>query len=115
MANPILDFYTMAYAAGALGYPIFKVFQMPSKHSKSLTSFRFAKTPKVLLLPGDTTVQSFRNSLNKLHQKMSGDTIDLNLIIVEDASKIRYKVREDFYALVAQFASFLNRLEGLFI
>lgn len=102
--NPILDYYTMAWVAGYLRYPIFHVFQMPSKHSKSLTSYRFAKTPKVLLLPGDTTVQSFRNSVKKLHQK-GDEVLDLNLIIVEDASKIRYKVREDFFALLAQFSS----------
>lgn len=102
--NPILDYYTMAYVAGFLGYPIFNVFQMPSRHSKSVTAFRFKKVPKVLVLAGDTTVQSFRTAINKQHQK-GNDKLDLNLIIVEDASKIRYKVRDDFFALIAQFSS----------
>lgn len=113
--NPILDFYIMAYAAGHLHYPIFKILQMPSKSGKSLTAYRFAKTPGVLLLPGDTTVQSFRNSLHKLYQKQQNDTVELKLIIVEDASKIRYKVREDFYALIAQFASGIVTVDQAFM
>lgn len=101
--NPILDIYVMAHTAGVLKYPVFKILEMPSRDGKSLTSLRFAKTENVLVLAGDTTTQAFRVKLHKLYTRNKAE--DLVLIIVEDASKIRYKVREDFFALLAQFGT----------
>ncbi len=101
--NPILDLYLMCYAAGALKYPVFKILEMPSRDGKSLTSLRFARTDSVLVIAGDTTTQALRHKLHTLHAKNKAEL--LNLIIVEDASKIRYKVREDFFALIAQFST----------
>lgn len=101
--NPILDVYLMAYAAGVMKYPVYKILEMPSRDGKSLTSMRFARLENVLVLAGDTTTQALRIKLHKLYTKQKVE--NLNLIIVEDASKIRYKVREDFFALVAQFST----------
>lgn len=91
----------MAHTAGILRRPIFEILEMPSRDGKSLTSFRFAQIENVLHLAGDTTAQGFRNSIDKLHKQQKDR--QLVLIIVEDASKIRHKVREDFFALCAQF------------
>lgn len=101
--NPIRDFYLMAYSAGVLKRPVFKILNMPSQDGKSLTSLRFNGIENVLILAGDTTAQGFRNRLKKLDQKQKVNNIVL--IIVEDASKIRRKVREDFFALCTQFAT----------
>lgn len=101
--NPILDIYVMAYSAGVLKYPIYKILEMPSRDGKSLTSFRFALLPDVIHIAGDTTTQALRKRLHKLYTQQKVEK--LNLIIVEDASKIRYKVREDFFALIAQFST----------
>ncbi len=93
----------MAYAAGILKYPIYKILEMPSRDGKTLTSMRFARTDNIMVLAGDTTTQALRTRLHKLYSKQKAEL--LNLIIVEDASKIRYKVREDFFALIAQFST----------
>lgn len=101
--NPVLDFYIMAHTAGVLHRPVYEILEMPSRDGKSLTSFRFAQIENVLHLAGDTTTQGFRNAIHKLHKQQKDR--QLVLIIVEDASKIRHKVREDFFALCAQFMS----------
>lgn len=101
--NPIVDFYTMAYVAGLIEHPIYKILDMPSQDGKTLTALRFSRLPRVLLLPGDTTAQAFRNELKKRHQK--GQAEKIALVIVEDASKIRRKVKEDFFALCTQFST----------
>ena len=109
MSNPILDVYLMCYAAGKMKYPIYKILEMPSRDGKSLTSLRFANLESILLIAGDTTTQALRNRLHNLHTKNKAEL--LNLVIVEDASKIRYKVREDFFALIAQFGTGVVNVE----
>jgi len=102
--NPILDFYKVCYACGFLRIPVHRILDLPSRHGKSLTCLRFqGKEPNVLVVTGDTTAQSFRNKIFALYQQNRTDDIDL--VIIEDASKIRSKVREDFFAIAAQFAS----------
>jgi len=101
--NPILDFYIAAHTAGQVKRPIHTILNMPSRDGKSLTAFRFSQIEHVLFLAGDTTAQGFRNKVHALHKQ--GKDFKLNLVVVEDASKIRAKVREDFFALCAQFAA----------
>ena len=101
--NPILDFYLMAHTAGVIKRPVFNILNMPSQDGKSLTSFRFSQLEHVVHLAGDTTAQGFRNRIHSLYKQ--GKDLKLVLIIVEDASKIRAKVREDFFALCAQFST----------
>jgi len=101
--NPILDFYMGAYVAGVLRRPVFYIFQLPNEAGKSLTSNRFDNRTDVLLLRGDTTTQAFRDAIKRSMDKSKNDNI--NLILVEDACKIRSKTREDFFALCAQFAT----------
>lgn len=103
MTNPILDFYIMCWAAGKLRHPVFKILEMPSQDGKSLTSYRFANRDDVVLLPGDTTAQAFRNELKRLHSR--GISEKITMVLVEDASKIRRKVKEDFFALCGQFGT----------
>lgn len=103
MVNIIEDIYEVAYTAGAAKKPVFIIFAMPNKQGKSITAFRYLDHRNTLILAGDSTTNTTRKKLFTLFKQ--GKLAELNLLIVEDWTKIREKVKEGMAAILTMFAN----------
>ena len=110
MSNFISDFYKAVWAGGALGYPSHIIFDMPSKHGKSLTTFRFENVKQEILInASDTTAESYRRKIVDFYSR--GSLASIELVILEDWAKVRKKVREPTAVEMAKFASGIYSLD----
>ena len=110
MSNLIADFYKAIWVGGALGYPSHIILVMPSKHGKSLTTFRFENVKREILInASDTTAESYRRKIVDFYSRGSLATIEL--VILEDWAKVRKKVREPTAVEMAKFASGIYSLD----
>lgn len=103
MTNQLDELFTAIYVGGLIKRPTHGVLTMPSQSGKSLTAARYGHLDDILYLGGDVTAQSTRQKLDKLNTR--NILHKLSLVIVEDWSKIRTKMRSDVAALLAQIAS----------
>lgn len=110
MKNFIAEFYKAIWAGGALGYPSHVILVMPSKHGKSLTTFRFETVkPEILINASDTTAESYRRKIVDFYSR--GSVASIELIVLEDWAKVRTKVREPTAVEMAKFASGIYSLD----
>lgn len=110
MKNFIEEFYKAVWCGGAKGYPSHVIFCMPSKHGKSLTTYRFSDIKQEILInPSDTTAESYRRKITDLFGR--GSLAALELIILEDWTKVRKQVQEPTAAEMIKFASGVYSLD----